>query len=313
MILGCPDCDTRYFVPDESIPAEGRTVRCTACGFAWRAAAETPLDLVADEVSGATAREPGFGRRGDDAPPASLDQVAAPELPRVMRAQAEEKRRMRRAMVAGAIWAVIGAGVTGLAAAAYLFRVDVVDLYPRAAAAYALVGAPVNPVGLDFVDVQARPAEDGAAAIDVSGRLWNLRDDPRVAPPVRVTLVDAEGRRVTTRIVHLPSTPLTPGERRPFSLRIPDPHGRAADVDLAFAPDAPPPVAETLIETGHVVPSAPTLGLREATPDDAPSSVPPVEAQPLTEADVLAAETAEGLDNAGTEALSPVPDEPSAP
>lgn len=312
MILGCPDCETRYFVPDESIGPDGRTVRCTSCGYAWRAAPETPLELVADEVTGAVAREPGFGRRGEEAAPTSLDQISAPELPKVLRAQAQEKRRMRRAMVAGAVWAVIGAGVLGLGAAAYLFRVDVVDLYPRAAAAYAMVGAPVNPVGLDFVDVEARPAEDGAAAIDVSGRLRNLRDDQRVAPPVRVTLLDDQGRRVTTRIVHLPSTPLAPGERRPFSLRVPDPHGRAVDIDLAFAPEAPPPVAETLIEAGHVTPTAPSLGLREAGAEPAGPEPAPVEAEPLSDTEVAAAETGGGLDSGHAEPVSAGHEEPAA-
>ncbi len=36
MIITCTKCEKRFVVPDNAIPAEGRTVQCSACSNKWK-------------------------------------------------------------------------------------------------------------------------------------------------------------------------------------------------------------------------------------------------------------------------------------
>ncbi len=67
MRLACPNCDARYEVPEDAIPASGRDVQCSNCGHAWfhtPGAAEASLPLAGtaraagDEVVDADAGHP---------------------------------------------------------------------------------------------------------------------------------------------------------------------------------------------------------------------------------------------------------------
>jgi len=78
MILNCPNCATRYIVPDEAIGVSGRQVRCASCKHSWfqeGARLETREEAASAPVAPAPVAAP--------APePASTD-TAAPEVPSV--------------------------------------------------------------------------------------------------------------------------------------------------------------------------------------------------------------------------------------
>lgn len=51
MIATCPACGKRYRLPDDAVPAAGRSVRCAACGHGW---AVRPDDALVGATVGAT-------------------------------------------------------------------------------------------------------------------------------------------------------------------------------------------------------------------------------------------------------------------
>ncbi|WP_420479981.1 MJ0042-type zinc finger domain-containing protein [Brevundimonas sp. FT23028] len=271
MILTCPSCATSYFTPDDAIGPNGRTVRCKTCKHTWRATLDEPLELSAAEETPPPRRE--------EPAPESLAETPAPELPRAFRARAEQQRRLRRAATHGVVWAGIASGFAALLGAAWLFRVEVVEMAPRTAAAYAAVGLTVNPTGLDFEAISARPLPNDPGKVIVSGALRNVRDNERIAPPVRVALLDAHGAEIGHAVVNIDAAPVLPGKVQGFAVIIPDPGARGQGVGVDFVLDAAPshpapahaPAHAPTRAAGHAPAHAAEEGHGPAPTHDAPA------------------------------------------
>lgn len=282
MILTCPHCATRYFVEETRLGPQGRTVRCAACTQSWRATAPEPEPLE-------LAPEP----EAEAAPAPNL----ADDLPKSFRAREEAKRRTRRAMAAGAVWAGLAAGLAVLMLSAAIFRVQVVQLWPRTAGAYAALRMPVNPLGLAPDGIQATPdLQNGRAALTVTGSERNVDPGPRRPAPLRVSLYDKAGHRLAEQIVRLAPAPIQPGESRPFRASFVDPplSGAQVGVDFVFEPrggraatPAPGPAAalaankvasaEPQLRTrGLALPSVPAMAAKPAQslPANSPFALP---------------------------------------
>lgn len=276
MILTCPECATRYFVGDDQVGSSGRAVKCAACGTRWTAHREEPLELSTTGEEGALARAPETLKPE----PAPLVQLPGEELPKVFRAKAQTERRVREAATIGVVWAGMTAALVVMMGAAFMLREDVVSLWPRSAAAFAAVGFPVNRVGLQIEDVRAEPAlKDGHAALAVVGVIRNVRGEPVTAPPLQISLVNKERKRVMAKIVQAPDPTIPAGETRHFSVVLIDPPRTAAEVEVAFVLDKgaerQKPVSTAKGQTASV-------GLRGRAEASAPAEpTAPVEARPL--------------------------------
>jgi predicted Zn finger-like uncharacterized protein len=278
MILTCPDCASSYFVPDEAMKAP-RPVRCTACGKRWTAEPVAELELVSTAEEGAVAQEPAAPAPPEPESAPALAELPGEELPKVYRARADAERRLKEAAGTGIIWA----GMTGVLAlilvAAVVFRVDLVRLWPSTAGAFASVGLPVNHVGLVIENLKAEPSlSEGHAALTISGVLRNIEDHPVSAPPLRLSLINPQGKRVGGKIASAADPVVPPGETRHFSIAILDPPSTAKDLEIGFVLEkgAPAPKAQH-----HALPPAAKSDLRGAANPDPVEPAKAIDAKPL--------------------------------
>jgi predicted Zn finger-like uncharacterized protein len=267
MILTCPNCATRYFVDDDRIGPDGRTVRCAACGERWAAEAPETLELSASPEEGALGRDPIAGA----AETPSVHELPAEELPRVFRERAQTRKKVREAATTGAIWASLAGVLVVMAGVMVLMRQDIASLWPKTAGAYAMAGLPVNLVGLTIEDQDARPAlKDGHAAVIVTGLLRNIRDKAVIAPRLRISLLNPAGNAIAVKFADPGGASIPPGEARRFIVDMLDPPVSATDVEVAFAmagsgPRLAPPAG---------TPSPQKLSLRGAASADVMTSSP---------------------------------------
>jgi predicted Zn finger-like uncharacterized protein len=269
MILTCPECATGYFVDDGLIRARGRTVRCASCGHRWTAyppAADKPLELSTSE-EGAIGREPS----PDAEEPAPL---TADDLPRVFRGRAEEERRNRRAAMTGVIWAGAGLAILAVIGLAIVFREAVVGAWPQTASLYAGIGLPVNVTGLVIEQPRAEPGlQDGHATLVISGVIRNVTDHPVVAPPLRISILNGQGKRVAGQIATFGDSRIAPGETRHFVTPIFDPPASYASLEMEFTDRAPPGSVRATTTPGGAAPAqTPGFTLRGADNGTTPAA-----------------------------------------
>lgn len=221
MILTCPECATRYSVADDSVGAEGRTVRCTQCGLTWRTDRELALELH-EAASVAT-----------EAPISAP--TAADELPRAFRERIAAQRNGRRAAGAGLL---LGGGAALLALllmGIVAGRDSVVQVWPKSASAFAAIGLPVNSVGLVIEEQSAQVGwEDGRPTVLVTGRLRNIRGRPVASPPLRFTLLDAQEQDLGTRISRVVNADVPARGSRTFTAKLHNPPDSVQDVEIGF-------------------------------------------------------------------------------
>jgi predicted Zn finger-like uncharacterized protein len=242
MILTCPQCATRYFLPDAQVGPYGRAVKCTHCGNVWRAEGTgAPEPEPEPEYAPPSHHfEPDPGPEPEPQPDPEEEFAAAAqrraEILRQKKAEAE-RRQKQQAVITGAVLAGVAAAIALCLALGIIFRIQVVTWWPGTATAYAALGMPVNASGLLIDKVKAAPAiVQGHRALVVTGVLTNASAAPRAAPAFRVSILDKSGRPLAERVIDTaPSVALKVGEARQFRLQVADPPGGAVDVEVTLA------------------------------------------------------------------------------
>lgn len=188
------------------IGEDGRTVRCAACAHVWRAERQAvqpePVaspefdDDDIDPISGAMANSAdatGHGAASGQGGKANAHGFVPPPMPPT---EAHMPTAPQRGLAA---WGG-GAGiVVGILAAAILFRAEMVQVWPKSASVYAMVGLSPTISGLqiDKGSIAARRelGPDGEG-LRVTALVRNPSKNPLPAPFVQLQVRDARGRVV---------------------------------------------------------------------------------------------------------------------
>ncbi|MGI9504059.1 MAG: hypothetical protein ACR2RE_13500 [Geminicoccaceae bacterium] len=133
-------------------------------------------------------------------------------------------------------WMLSAGVVVLLLVSAIIGRNGIVGKFPATAAVYQSVGLSFDQdFGLEFKDVTLDwQREGGAFVLVVEGEIVNLSEANQVIPPVRMAILDGEGRELQHEYFELNENELSAGDRINFTGRLVDPIDQGENFRLTF-------------------------------------------------------------------------------
>jgi predicted Zn finger-like uncharacterized protein len=237
MILTCPQCATRYQVDAGKFPPAGRNVRCAKCGHVWHQLGPAPepesdTEVMPQEPAPAPhlAGDEPAARGIAHAPMAAMRAQLAREEPR------EEGVSWPRRVAVSAAWLLLVALVLAIGWGAVVFRDSIATWLPQTSSFYAAAGLPVNPRGMDIVDIASqRQIEDGQNVLVVTGRIVNRSAHELSVPLVLVALFDGDKHELYHWTFVPGVSTLNPGAATRFRTRLSSPPDGMRDLEIRFA------------------------------------------------------------------------------
>ena len=262
MRVTCPECESKFKVPDKALGETGRKLRCGQCGHQWfqepvrKAAepqakakakpkaktepAEDPDDTFAEAPGDdGEDREDGFAadlraHRDDD----DLDPPPLGGMSRFRGRRASERPR-RQLPIPLLVLAAAAVAIPVILLAA---RGALVEAWPASALLYDSVGlhVPVPGEGLVLQNVYVQRQQEGSVPLlVVAGEIRNPTDRFRSLPALRGTVLDEQGNALQSWLFAAETPQLLPGDTGRFQSELAAPPGSASRVNVTFTNERP--------------------------------------------------------------------------
>lgn len=226
MQISCPECFTRYTLPDRAIPGSGRKVKCKQCTHVWM---QYPVSAD-DDFDDPMEKTALFG--GDD-PTEVRPMPSIPSAPPAFDDR-DDGVKPRRRLPYG--WMALAASIIAVVAGIGAAREPLVHVWPPANLLFETVGMPVLPPGAGLVLQNPRSEqrqENGATVLVVEGQIVNNSNREQPVPRVRAIAMDSHQQSIQTWVIDASAASLQPGEIATFFSTQKDP-GPVAMLKLTF-------------------------------------------------------------------------------
>ena len=259
MELACPNCDTRFKVPDGAIGDDGRKVRCSACSHQWRAYppehSEPPLELE-DEVAPPPPLKEQYSYDDSQAGQQHYHAESYQEE-EYYEEEPEQQSRPRSAQAQPPTWdepaaaaylfknpesggwrIVVGVLLLAIVGGTYFLRNEVVHTFPQAVKLYELAGIPLTNVGkgLEIVDQQWRMNElVGIKSLAVRGSIQNNATFSLSPGPLKVLIFGEDGTQLSEEKQDLAIASVEAGAKADFAFTLPAPSAPVGKVEIIFS------------------------------------------------------------------------------